>query len=106
MVVAAEQVTLAPVPAAFLVVDCSLMGRKWRQRDGDDRAGLALAQQLGLPEIIGRLLAARGVGVEQAERFLAPTLRDFLPDPSHLKDMDKAVARLAAAIAAGELIAI
>jgi single-stranded-DNA-specific exonuclease len=106
MVVAAEQLTLASAPAAFLGVERSLMGRKWRQRAGDDRAGLALAQQLGLPEIIGRLLAARGVGVEQAERFLAPTLRDFLPDPSHLKDMDKAVARLAAAIAAGELVAI
>jgi single-stranded-DNA-specific exonuclease len=59
MVVAAEQVTLATVPAAFLGVERSLMGRKWRQRAGDDRAGLALAQQLGLPELIGRLLAAR-----------------------------------------------
>jgi single-stranded-DNA-specific exonuclease len=90
----------------LLGVERSLLGRRWRQRAGDDRAGLALAQQLGVPEIIGRLLAARGVAVEQAERFLAPTLRDFLPDPSHLKDMDKAVARVAAAIAAGELIAV
>jgi single-stranded-DNA-specific exonuclease len=104
--VAAEQGIVASAPAAFLGIERSLTGRKWRQRAGDDRAGLALAQQLGLPEIVGRLLAARGVGVEQAERFLAPTLRDFLPDPSHLKDMDKAVARLAAAIAAGELIAV
>jgi single-stranded-DNA-specific exonuclease len=106
MVAAAEPVVATSAPAAFLGVERSLMGRKWRQRAGDDRAGLALAQQLGLPEIVGRLLAARGVRVEQAERFLAPTLRDFLPDPSHLKDMDKAVARVAAAIGAGELIAI
>jgi single-stranded-DNA-specific exonuclease len=104
--VAAEQGIVASAPAAFLGIERSLTGRKWRQRAADDRAGLALAQQLELPEIVGRLLAARGVGVEQAERFLAPTLRDFLPDPSHLKDMDKAVARLAAAIAAGELIAV
>jgi single-stranded-DNA-specific exonuclease len=104
--IATEQVMVTSAPAALLGVERSLLGRRWRQRAGDDRAGLALAQQLGVPEIIGRLLAARGVAVEQAERFLAPTLRDFLPDPSHLKDMDKAVARVAAAIAAGELIAV
>jgi single-stranded-DNA-specific exonuclease len=92
--------------SAFLGVERSLGGRRWRQRMGDDRAGLALAQQLGLPEIVGRLLAARGVDAEQAERFLTPRLRDFLPDPSHLRDMDKAVARLAKAITDGELVAI
>ncbi len=91
---------------AFLGVERSLLGKRWRQRAADDRAGLALAQQLELPEIIGRLLAARGVEAETAARFLAPTLRDFLPDPSLLKDMDKAVARLVRAIAGGELIAV
>jgi single-stranded-DNA-specific exonuclease len=91
---------------AFLGVERSLLGKRWRQRAADDRAGLALAQRLELPEIIGRLLAARGVEVETAARFLAPTLRDFLPDPSLLKDMDKAVARLVRALTTGELIAV
>ncbi len=91
---------------AFLGVERSLSGRRWRERAADDRAGLALAQRLDLPEIVGRLLAARGVEAEAAERFLAPTLRDFLPDPSHLKDMDAAVARLVRAITTGERIAV
>ncbi len=65
-----------------------------------------MAQRLGVPEMIGRLLAARGVEAGQAEAFLNPTLRQLLPDPSHLKDMDVAVARLARAIMGGELIAI
>jgi single-stranded-DNA-specific exonuclease len=91
---------------AVLGVERSLAGRRWRARGGDDRAGLALAQRFALPEIVGRLLAARGVGFDEAERFLAPTLRDALPDPSHLKDMDKAVARLVAAITHGEQIAV
>ena len=94
------------IPTAFLGVERSLQGKRWRQRAGDDRAGLALAQRLGLPEIIGRLLAAREVGVDEAERFLAPTLRDFLPDPAHLRDMEKAVARILRAVTAGELIAV
>jgi single-stranded-DNA-specific exonuclease len=92
--------------AGFLGVERSLCGRRWRQRGGDDRIGLALAQQLVLPEIIGRLLAARGIGVAEAERFLNPSLRHSLPDPSHLRDMDKAVTRLVRAIAAGEGIAV
>jgi single-stranded-DNA-specific exonuclease len=91
---------------AFLGVERSLAGRRWRERSGDDRAGLAMAQRLGLPEIVGRLLAGRGVGADEAERFLAPTIRDALPDPSHLKDMDKAVDRLAAATRSGETIAV
>jgi single-stranded-DNA-specific exonuclease len=91
---------------AFLGVERSLCGRRWRQRAGDDRAGLALAQQLRLPEIVGRLLAARGVDAEAADRFLNPTLRDDLPDPAHLKDMAAAVERLTRAITGGELVAI
>ena len=100
---------LAAMPdgfAAFLGVERSLLGKRWRQRAADDRAGLTLAQRLDLPEIVGRLLAARGVEADAAERFLAPTLRDFLPDPSLLKDMDVAVARLVRAVIGGELIAV
>jgi len=92
--------------AAVLGVERSLTGRRWRARHGDERAGLALAQRFGLPEIIGRLLAARGIGAEEAERFLEPSLRNSLPDPAHLKDMEKAVARLVAAIRGGETIAV
>jgi single-stranded-DNA-specific exonuclease len=92
--------------SGFLGVERSLSGKRWRQRAGDDRAGLALAQQTGLPEIIGRLLAARGIGAGEAERFLSPRLRDLLPDPAHLRDMEKAVERLVRAVRGGELIAV
>lgn len=90
----------------ILGVDRSLSGRAWRPRGADERVGLALAQRFGFPEIVGRLLAGRGVAEEECERFLAPTLRDGLPDPSHLKDMDRAVERLVAAVRRGETIAI
>ncbi|HVA12982.1 MAG TPA: single-stranded-DNA-specific exonuclease RecJ [Stellaceae bacterium] len=90
----------------ILGVERSLSGRAWRARGGDARIGLALAQRFGFPEIIGRLLAGRGVGEDECERFLAPTLRDGLPDPSHLKDMDRAVERLVGAIRNHETIAI
>lgn len=91
---------------AFLGVEHSLSGKLWRLRGGDDRQGLALSQRFGLPEILGRVLAARGIGLDDAEQFLNPSLRDQLPDPFHLKDMDAAVARLESAIRTGEKITI
>ena len=84
----------------------SVSGRRWVFRAGDDRAGLMLAQRLGLPEVVGRMLAARGIGVDEAPHFLEPTLRDALPDPDCLMDMDRAVARLITAVQACEPIAI
>src|ERR1700756_4826370 len=92
--------------AAFLGVERSLTGRRWAERLADERMALAMAQRHGLPEAICRLLAAREVDLEGVPDFLEPTLRKFLPDPSHLKDMDVAIARMVKAIQAGERIAV
>jgi single-stranded-DNA-specific exonuclease len=90
----------------LLGVETSLRGRRWEMRGGDERLALALSQRLGLPEILGRVLAGRGVGLEEAEGFLNPTLRDLLPDPSSLKDSQRAAERIAQALAEGETIAV
>ena len=90
----------------FLGVERSLRGLRWRERGGDARLGLTLAQRLDVPEIVGRILAGRGVAESEAERFLAPMLRDALPDPLSFKGMAEAVARIVGAIRNGETIAI
>lgn len=92
--------------AAFLGVERSLSGRRWLARTGDERLALALSQRLGLPELVGRVLASRGIGLDEAEGFLNPTLKELLPDPGHLKGMDEAVARLVKAVTDGETIGI
>ena len=93
-----------------LGVGRSLSGRRWVWRGGEDRigdrVGLGIAQRMGLPEIVGRLLAARGVGVEAAGDFLEPTLRALLPDPSVLIDMDIAADRLADAVQHSETVGV
>lgn len=91
---------------AFLGVECSLKEKKWRLRSQDDRLGLALSQRLDLPEIVGRVLAGRHVGLDEAEQYLNPTLRDMLPDPLTFKDMDAASARLVQAIQKRETVAV
>ena len=90
----------------YLGVAKSLCGRFWLERPGDERLGLAISQRCQVPEIIGRMLAARGQSLEGAPGFLQPRLRDLLTDPSELKDMDQAAERLADAVARGERIAV
>jgi single-stranded-DNA-specific exonuclease len=92
--------------AAFLGVERSVTGRRWAARLDDERAALAIAQRHGLPDPISRLLAARDVPLDEVPDFLEPTLRKFLPDPSHLKDMDAAVARLVSAVQQSEKIVV
>jgi single-stranded-DNA-specific exonuclease len=89
----------------------SLGGRRWLWRSApsdaaQDRTGLAIAQRLALPEIVGRLLAGRGVDIEAAADFLEPTLRALMPDPSLLRDMDAAAARLARAVTQQETVGV
>jgi single-stranded-DNA-specific exonuclease len=93
---------------AFLNVTQSLTGRRWVDRLTMAQAGEAerLKQEGRHAPLLARILAGRGVTVDGAESYLAPTLRDLMPDPSTLTDMDKAVDRLAKAIRDHERVAI
>lgn len=91
---------------AVLAVQQSISARFWRARPTVEREALAIAQQLQLPDILGRLLAQRQQTLESAPRYLAPKLREFLPDPSKFKDMDKAADYLAAKIMNNEDIGL
>lgn len=91
---------------AFLGVENSFAGRRWVARAYDERQALAIAQRLTLPDMIARSLSARGLDVETASSFLEPRLRELMPDPSLLKDMDKAVARFIIALEKNEKIAV
>ena len=92
----------------FLDVRQSATGLAWTHRldQRQENVALAMAQSHGVPDIVARVLAGRGVGIDDAPRFLDPTIRDLLPDPRSLTDMDAAAGRIADAIAAGERVAI
>lgn len=94
---------LADDTGAVLGVTRSAGHRRWIWRDprlaeADNRLALALAQQAGIPELLARILSARGVAPPDASSFLNPRLRDAMPDPSCLQDMDRAAERLAQAV--------
>ncbi|MBZ0216446.1 MAG: single-stranded-DNA-specific exonuclease RecJ, partial [Fimbriimonadaceae bacterium] len=94
--------------AFFLGVSSSAQGRAWRARlaAGDERVAAAISQQHDLPDLLGRVLAARGVTPQSCQSYLDPSLRDLMPDPSVLQDMDVAAARIAEAVLSGQSITI
>lgn len=94
-------------PPAFLGVEKSTLGRRWIGLNSDqDRFAQALVQQTGLPDPLCRVLARRGVEASDVDAFLAPSLRALMPDPSSLKDMDKAATRFLAAVTCKSRIAV
>ncbi len=93
--------------AAFLDVDNSLTGRRWTGPGVElERRAEALMQATGLPAPVCAVLARRGVQADEAAGFLAPTIRDTLPDPRSMRDMDRAAARLLAAVDKNERVAV
>ncbi len=91
----------------FLGVETSLSGRRWQGPTGDDdRIAQALAQSADVPLPLARVLARRGVTAPEVAGFLAPALRDLLPDPRSLRDMEAAAARWVKALINKEKIAI
>ena len=81
----------------------SILGQPWRWR--------GMAADAGDPgfqpdDLVDQLLLARGVTREELARHRRPTLRDFMPDPSVFRDMDKAAERLADAVQSGESVTI
>ena len=85
-------------PTAFLGVDRSLSGRRWRERAADPDVTRGHQARLGLSEPIARALAARGVTLEAGEHYLRPTFKALFPDPSSFADMDLAARLIVDAI--------
>nr|WP_325252426.1 single-stranded-DNA-specific exonuclease RecJ [Amylibacter sp.] len=93
--------------ADFLGVSRSATGRRWvGLSEASDRQAQVIAQQTGLPATLCRTLARLGVLPEAATAYLAPSLRDLMPDPSIFRDMDTAAARIKQAISTRQRIAI
>jgi single-stranded-DNA-specific exonuclease len=102
-----ESALIAP-PRPFLGVARSALGRVWTERcdAGQAMTALAIAQSHGIPDVLARVLAGRGIAVSDTPTFLAPRLRELMPDPHKLTGMEAATARLADAVARRETVAI
>ncbi|WP_372835273.1 single-stranded-DNA-specific exonuclease RecJ [Puniceibacterium confluentis] len=92
---------------SFLAVETSLTGRRWVGPAPDvQRLAEAMAQRTGLAPALCQTLARLGVAADDARTYLAPTLRDLLPDPRSLRDMESAARRVLAAADRQEKVAV
>lgn len=99
--------SVASQGAAFLGVERSLTDRRWTGPNAaQERLAQAIEQQTGLPIALCQILARGDVEPDKAEKYLQPKLRDLMPDPSTLMDLDKAVQRFILALDNHERIAI
>ena len=84
---------------SFLGVEQSLTGRRWVGPSAEtERATEMLVQQLDLPRAVCQVLARRGVPAMEVPGFLEPKLKELLPDPRSMKDMEKAASRFLSAV--------
>ncbi|MEW2911366.1 single-stranded-DNA-specific exonuclease RecJ [Leisingera sp. JC11] len=92
---------------SFLGVEQSLTGRRWVGPGVEvDRASEMMAQQTGLPRSVCQVLARRGVPAMEAKGFLEPKLKELLPDPREMKDMEAAATRFLEAVRRKQRIAV
>jgi single-stranded-DNA-specific exonuclease len=108
MALAARSIELDEDARPFLGVVRSAKGFVWRERLSayDHSNAVAISQRHDLPELLGRVLAGRGVSVDDADSFLEPTIKNLMPDPSSMQGADVAAARLADAVEARQKVAI
>jgi len=92
----------------FLGIGKSATDKIWREKLASSARNnaLAISQKYDVPDLLARVLSARGVDEAQAETFINPTLRNLMPDPMTFTDMHKAATRIAGAVMKGETVAV
>jgi len=84
----------------------SVSGKKWIFKKYSDYEIKEISENYSLSEIVAKLLSIRKKNINDINLFLKPTIKNLLPNPLHLKDMNNAVVRTYSSILKGELIGI
>lgn len=84
----------------------SLGGNIWKASVVDERRAELIAQRFSLPLVVARIIASRGILVEEVSNFIEPKLQNLMPDPFCMKDMEKAASHIAKAVVSHQKMAI
>ena len=84
----------------------SVLGKDWISKNYNEETASFLKENFSLSEILSRLIAIRNIKMEEVKLFLNPRIKNLLPNPFILKDMEKAVDRTIKAISKKEKIGI
>lgn len=83
---------------SILSVEQSFNGLSWVRRKYDERLALAISQRFDLCDIVAQVCASKSLSIDEISSYLYPTLKNDLPNPFTLLDMEKAASRMATAI--------
>ena len=86
--------------------DKSLSGCLWKAVPYNERQAEVIAQRWNLPFVVASILSARDVLPEDVTNFLEPKLQTLMPNPSVMKDVDKASSKIADIIEQGRKVGI
>tara|TARA_Y100001970_G_scaffold293848_1_gene443808 strand:- start:2421 stop:4205 length:1785 start_codon:yes stop_codon:yes gene_type:complete len=84
----------------------SVSGKNWVSKSYSSEKVNFLKDNFNLSEIISKLIAIRDIKIEDVNIFLKPKIKNFLPNPFILKDMEKTVNRTVNALENNEKIGI
>jgi single-stranded-DNA-specific exonuclease len=91
----------------FLDVESSISGRRWTGPNiSVDRQAEMILQETNFSSAMANVLARLGVEANQVKNYIKPSLRDLMPNPIKILDMEKAASRINIAVNNHERIAI
>ena len=91
----------------FLDVESSISGRRWTGPNiSVDRQAEMILQETNFSSAMANVLARLGVEANQVKNYIKPSLRDLMPNPLKILDMEKAASRVNIAVNNHERIAI
>ncbi len=84
----------------------SVLGKDWISKGYSEERVNFLKDNFDLSEIVSKLIAIRNIKLNEVKLFLNPKIKNLLPNPFILKDMEKAVDRTIKGIQNKEKIGI
>ena len=84
----------------------SLTNKLWKFKSFDERETENISQNFGFSYLLAKLFSIRNINISDIDQYINPSLKDHMPDPYNLTDMEKACSRIYDSICNNEKIAI
>ena len=88
------------------MISNSVSNKNWIFKEYDEQDVLFFKENYSLDEITSKLLSIRKIKKENVQTFLTPSIRNFLPNPKIINDMEKSTIRTLQAISKKNKIGI
>ena len=74
--------------------EVSISGKKWVYKKYDHVYANSIKETFSLDEITAKLLSIRNIEKNYIRSYLKPSIKNFIPNPNILRDMDKTTSRI------------